>query len=171
MNIINTIGVTAILLFVSLNFCLQILLAIKTLYVISMKSATTQKVINIDSILSKTPNKLITLSAMKNGWDNVGNKSSPKVPNVIRDIRFNGEACAISTASTSIMLKNIIGKNIVDAKKYIENFMNMVNEQEYDENLLEEGVAFSEIYKQENRKNCVTLPYVNIMKILDSYLK
>jgi len=91
--------------------------------------------------------------------------------NVIRDIRFNGEACAISTASTSIMLKNIIGKNIVDAKKYIENFMNMVNEQEYDENLLEEGVAFSEIYKQENRKNCVTLPYVNIMKILDSYLK
>jgi len=91
--------------------------------------------------------------------------------NIIDDIRFNGEACAISTASTSIMLKNIIGKNIVDAKKYIENFMNMVNEQEYDENLLEEGVAFSEIYKQENRKNCVTLPYVNIMKILDSYLK
>ena len=30
--------------------------------------------------------------------------------NIIRDIRFNGEACAISTASTSIMLKNIIGK-------------------------------------------------------------
>lgn len=91
--------------------------------------------------------------------------------NVIRDIRFNGEACAISTASTSIMLKNIIGKNIIDAKKYITNFMNMVNEEEYDENLLEEGIVFSEIYKQENRKNCVTLPYVNIIKILDSYLK
>jgi len=91
--------------------------------------------------------------------------------NIIKDIRFNGEACAISTASTSIMLKNIIGKNIEDAKKYITNFMNMVNELEYDENLLEEGVAFSEIYKQENRKNCVTLPYVNIIKILDSYLK
>ena len=91
--------------------------------------------------------------------------------NIIKDIRFNGEACAISTASTSIMLKNIIGKNIEDAKKYIENFMNMINEQEYDENLLEEGIVFSEIYKQENRKNCVTLPYVNIMKILDSYLK
>ena len=30
--------------------------------------------------------------------------------NIINDIRFNGEACAISTASTSIMLKNIIGK-------------------------------------------------------------
>lgn len=91
--------------------------------------------------------------------------------NVIKDIRFNGEACAISTASTSIMLKNIIGKNILDAKKYIDNFMKMVNELEYDESLLEEGVAFSEIYKQENRKNCVTLPYVNIIKIIDSYLE
>ena len=28
--------------------------------------------------------------------------------NIISDIRFNGEACAISTASTSIMLKNIM---------------------------------------------------------------
>jgi len=91
--------------------------------------------------------------------------------NIIKDIRFNGEACAISTASTSIMLKNIIGKNIIEAKKYITNFMNMVDEKDYDESLLEEAIAFSEIYKQENRKNCVTLPYVNIMKILDSYLK
>jgi len=91
--------------------------------------------------------------------------------NIIKDIRFDGEACAISTASTSIMLKNIIGKNIIEAKKYITNFMNMVDEKDYDESLLEEAIAFSEIYKQENRKNCVTLPYVNIMKILDSYLK
>lgn len=88
--------------------------------------------------------------------------------NVITDIRFNGEACAISTASTSIMLKNIIGKNIKDAKTYIDNFLNMVNELEYDEELLGEGIAFDEIYKQANRKNCVTLPYVGIKKILDN---
>ena len=90
---------------------------------------------------------------------------------VIKDIRFNGEACAISTASTSIMLKNIIGKNINEVKKYIENFMNMVNELDYNEELLGDAFAFSEIYKQENRKNCVTLPYVNILNLLDEYLK
>ena len=90
--------------------------------------------------------------------------------NIINDIRFNGEACAISTASTSIMLKNIIGKNIKDAIKYIENFMNMVEEKEYDEDLLNEGIAFTEIYKQANRKTCVTLPYIGIMKILKEYL-
>ena len=29
--------------------------------------------------------------------------------NIIKDIKFDGEACAISTASTSIMIKNMIG--------------------------------------------------------------
>jgi len=89
--------------------------------------------------------------------------------NIIDDIRFNGEACAISTASTSIMLKNIIGKSVKEAKKYIENFMNMINEEEYDEDLLNEGIAFSEIYKQENRKGCVILPYKSIKILLDKY--
>ena len=88
---------------------------------------------------------------------------------IIKDIRFNGEACAISTASTSIMLKNIINKSVVDAKKYIENFMNMVNEKEYSEEELNEAIAFDEIYKQQNRKTCVTLPYVGILKILNNY--
>lgn len=88
---------------------------------------------------------------------------------IIKDIRFNGEACAVSTASTSIMIKNIIGKNIFDAKKYVDNFMNMVSELDYDKELLGEAQAFDEIYKQENRKTCVTLPYVGIKKILDKY--
>ena len=88
---------------------------------------------------------------------------------IIKDIRFNGEACAISTASTSIMLKNIINKSVVDAKKYIENFMNLVNEKEYSEEELNEAIAFDEIYKQQNRKTCVTLPYVGILKILNNY--
>ena len=89
--------------------------------------------------------------------------------NIIKDIRFNGEACAISTASTSIMLKNIIGKSIVDAIKYIDNFMNMVEEREYDNELLGEGVVFDQIYKQSSRKTCVTLPYLGIKKLLEKY--
>lgn len=90
--------------------------------------------------------------------------------NIVKDIHFNGEACAVSTASTSILLKNIIGKNVKDAIKYIENFENMINEKEYDENLLQEGIAFDEIYKQHNRKNCVILPYNGIKEILNKYI-
>lgn len=88
---------------------------------------------------------------------------------IVKDIHFNGEACAISTASTSIMLKNIIGKSVKEALNYINNFDNMVEEKEYDEDMLNEAIAFDEIYKQQNRKTCVILSYVGIKKILEKY--
>lgn len=85
---------------------------------------------------------------------------------IIKDAYFDGEACAISTASTSVMIKNIIGKTIEEAKEYIENFENMVNEKPYHQEGLEEALAFDEIYKQESRKTCATLPYRALEKIL-----
>ena len=88
---------------------------------------------------------------------------------IIKDIKFIGEACAISTASTSIMIKNLIGKNIKDAKNYINNFYNMCDELKYNEKILEEGLAFSDIYKQNNRKNCALLPYKGILKAIEEY--
>lgn len=91
--------------------------------------------------------------------------------NIIKDIKFTGEACAISTSSTSIMIKNLIGKSISEANKYINNFLAMCNEEEYDENLLNEGIAFDEIYKQNNRKNCVLLPYKGIINAINEYAK
>lgn len=87
----------------------------------------------------------------------------------IEDIKFNGEACAISTASTSIMIKNMIGKSVNDALKYIKNFEAMLNEEDYDDSSLNEAIVFDETYKQGNRKTCVTLPYVGIKKILENY--
>ena len=89
--------------------------------------------------------------------------------NTIKDIKFDGEACAISTASTSIMTKELIGKTLEEAKKYIENFYNMIEERPYDEELLNEALAFSEIYKQANRKTCATLPYKGILNAIKKY--
>ena len=90
---------------------------------------------------------------------------------IIKDIKFDGEACAISTASTSIMTKELIGKSIADAKEYITNFYNMVEEREYDESILEEGLVFDTIYKQQNRKTCAALPYKGILDALEKYSK
>lgn len=89
--------------------------------------------------------------------------------NIIEDIRFQGEACAISTASTSIMIKNMIGMNLDEAKKYIDNFSNMLEEKEYDDTSLNEAIVFDETYKQGNRKTCVTLPYKGIKKAIEDY--
>lgn len=86
--------------------------------------------------------------------------------NKIVDAYFDGEACAISTASTSIMIKKIIGMTIEEARKYIENFDNMVNEKEYDKENMDEALAFDEIYKQQSRKTCATLPYRALQKLL-----
>ena len=88
---------------------------------------------------------------------------------IIKDIKFMGEACAISTSSTSIMIKNLIGKNIKDAKEYINNFYNMCNEKEYDGNILNEALVYNDIYKQSNRINCALLPYKSIIKAIEEY--
>ena len=57
--------------------------------------------------------------------------------NIIKDAYFDGEACAISTASTSIMLKEIIGKTKEEALAIIDNFNNMINEQDYDKDKMQ----------------------------------
>ena len=82
----------------------------------------------------------------------------------IVDAYFDG---AISTASTSIMIKKIIGMTLEEARTFTENFENMVNEKEYDEEELGEALAFDEIYKQESRKTCATLPYKGLIKIIN----
>ena len=88
---------------------------------------------------------------------------------VITDLKFDGEACAISTASTSIMIKNMIGKSIDDVLNYITNFEAMLNEEEYEETDFNEAIVFDETYKQGNRKTCVTLSYVGIKKAIMEY--
>ncbi len=85
---------------------------------------------------------------------------------IISDIRFDGEACAISTSATSIMIKLLIGKSINDALKLINEYENMINEKEYNSSLLEEANAYDEIYKQPNRKKCALLPYKGIKEYL-----
>ena len=84
----------------------------------------------------------------------------------IKDIRFDGEACAISTSATSIMIKMLLNKKVEEAKKILLNYENMINEKEYDEKLLGELNVYDTIYKQPNRKMCALLPHNAIKKIL-----
>lgn len=87
----------------------------------------------------------------------------------IEDIKFVGEACAISTASTSIMTKELKGKTIEEAQNFIENFYNMIEEREYSEEELNEAIVFDTVYKQANRKTCATLPYKGILDAIEIY--
>lgn len=84
----------------------------------------------------------------------------------IIDIRFDGEACAISTSASSIMIRKLIGKSVEDAIKILNNYKNMISEKEYDDELLGELIVYDEISKQPNRINCALLPSVAIEKML-----
>ena len=46
----------------------------------------------------------------------------------LEDISFEGEGCAISIASASIMTETIKGKDFNVAKKILENFLNMLKD-------------------------------------------
>lgn len=89
----------------------------------------------------------------------------------IEDISFNGEACAISTSSTSIMIKNLLGKEIDEVNEFVQNFENMINEKTYDEKILKDAIVYDEIYKQKSRKTCALLPYEGIKKAIKEYKK
>ena len=87
--------------------------------------------------------------------------------NIVKDIRFDGEACAISTSATSIMIRLLIGKSVSEVKNILTNYKNMIEEKDYDKELLKELNIYDNISKQANRIKCAMLPMVAINKMLD----
>ena len=87
--------------------------------------------------------------------------------NIIEDAKFDGEACAICTSSTSILLKNIIGKKIDEVLDIINNFNNLIEEKDYDKNLLGDAIVYENISKQPNRKNCALMSWNGLKKIVE----
>ena len=86
---------------------------------------------------------------------------------IIEDIKFDGEACAICIASASIMTDTLIGKTKEQAEEILTNILNMVKEKEYDKKLIEEAVVFDDISRSPNREKCVLLSWWGIEKILN----
>ena len=87
--------------------------------------------------------------------------------NRINDLRFDGVACTISTASTSMMSDLLIGKTIDEAKVIINDYLNMVDNKEYDADRLKEAVAFKNVYKQANRIKCATIGWQAVKEMID----
>ena len=85
---------------------------------------------------------------------------------IVEDIHFDGEGCAISTSSTSIMLQMFIGKTKEECLSIIKEYENMIDEKEYNEELLGEAIVYNDIYKQPSRKKCALLPYKAIKEYL-----
>lgn len=88
--------------------------------------------------------------------------------NIVEDVRFDGEACAMCTSSASIMVETLIGKTVDEVKEILINYNNMIDEKEYNPNILEQAIVYNDVYKQPNRKKCVLLPWWGVEKAIGS---
>ncbi|MFV0274726.1 MAG: Fe-S cluster assembly sulfur transfer protein SufU [Bacilli bacterium] len=88
--------------------------------------------------------------------------------NILKDIRFDGEACVITTSTTSIMIKELIGKPVDQALELIENYKNMLNEKSFNENIVGEAIVYKNSGKQLNRKKCALLTWDGVYDFLKS---
>ena len=88
----------------------------------------------------------------------------------IEDMAFSGHGCAISQASTSIMIDTLKGKNVKEAKDIIETFIGMIkreNESEEDLEKLEDAIAFKNIANMPARVKCALLAWHTLEDILN----
>ena len=86
---------------------------------------------------------------------------------IITDCLWYGTACAISAASTDIMCDMARGKNKEEAMKVISNFMAMLHEEHYDEEVLDEANAFANTYKQASRIRCAMIGWDGLKELIE----
>ena len=90
--------------------------------------------------------------------------------NKIEDMAFSGHGCAISQASTSIMIDTLKGKTLQEARNIIKTFIGMIKrEQESEEDLekLEDAIAFKNIANMPARVKCALLAWHTLEDILN----
>lgn len=88
----------------------------------------------------------------------------------IQDMAFSGHGCAISQASTSIMIDTLKGKTIEEAKEIIKTFIEMIKrETKSEEELekLEDAIAFRNVANMPARVKCALLAWYTIEDILN----
>ena len=90
--------------------------------------------------------------------------------NVIKDMAFTGHGCAISQASTSIMIDTLKDKTIEQAKEIIKDFIKMIkrenlSEEEYSK--LEDAIAFKNIANMPARVKCALLAWHTLEDLLN----
>lgn len=81
---------------------------------------------------------------------------------VIKDAAFSGTGCAISQASTDMMIDLMRGKKIDEARRLAELFIDMIHGDITDDNALEEldeAAALKNISNMPARVKCATLAW------------
>ena len=88
------------------------------------------------------------------------------VDGVIMDLSFDGKACTIATATTSMMTSMLKGKSVGEAHAIIENYLKMVRHEPFDREQASQAIAFENVGRQPHRVSCASLGWRGIEQLI-----
>ncbi len=83
---------------------------------------------------------------------------------IVKDCKWHGKGCAISTASTSIMSELVLGKSEEEAMKIMGEFNKMLSGEPFDEEALGEAICFKNVNRQPSRITCANISWRGLKK-------
>ena len=89
---------------------------------------------------------------------------------IIEDMAFSGHGCAISQASTSIMIDTLKGKTVEEAKQIIDTFIGMIKREITDEaelKKLDEAIALKNVSNMPARVKCALLAWHTLEDMIE----
>ncbi|MBC8201852.1 MAG: SUF system NifU family Fe-S cluster assembly protein [Planctomycetes bacterium] len=89
------------------------------------------------------------------------------VEEVITDVRFDGEGCAISTASADLMAEVLVGKTFNETRELFNSFHELVTNDESTVDVPRKLAVFSGVREFPMRVKCATLAWHTIVAALD----
>jgi nitrogen fixation NifU-like protein len=88
---------------------------------------------------------------------------------IVQEVRFTGQGCAISKASSSLMTVNIKGKPMAEAEVMVEQFREMIRgtlDPAVQPNILGKLTLFQSVKNLPSRVKCAVLPWATLHSAL-----
>ncbi len=85
----------------------------------------------------------------------------------IKDLKFTGMGCAISMASASVMTEVMKGLSIEEAKRFSDEFLEMIKAGKTPLDDLKDAKVFEGVHKYPMRVKCATLAWHALQKVIE----
>lgn len=87
----------------------------------------------------------------------------------LTDAAFYGHGCAISKASTSVLIQSLPGKQVESIQAQVQTFQKLLQAEEIPADVPEEWKAFTAVRDFPGRMTCVTLSWEALADFLRDY--
>ncbi len=83
---------------------------------------------------------------------------------IVKDCKWHGKGCAISTASTSIMSEMILNKTKEEALQMMDEFNKMLAGKDFNDEILGDAICFVNVNRQPSRITCANISWRGLQK-------